>query len=89
MLSKLLSLVKARIRFSPLQFVIKNGETNNTDHRVTEQQYTTSFFPVLKQVASVSRLTFDRIPPLCPIHWTWGGRLTSCVAVPTKNDKTV
>ena len=28
--------------FSPLPFIIKNGEANNTDHRETLQQYTTS-----------------------------------------------
>ena len=26
------------------------------------------------------------IPPPCAIHGMWGGRMTSCVAVPTKKN---
>ena len=27
----------------------------------------------------------NSIPSPCPINGTWGGRMTSCMAVPTKN----
>ena len=36
-----------------------------------------------KATTQIIELRDNSIPPPCPIHGMWGGRMTSCVAVPT------